>query len=112
MPSSLHPRSPLARLFAAPGRFDFFQAVRLLDRRRAEGKPGDDPVTTAAFAIAGFGTSGLRDRLGLPDDAAVFYAGFLSRQPRTATGLEQILGEYFGWPVAVEQLCGQWLYLD
>ena len=27
-----HPRSPLAGLFAAPGRFDFFQAVRLLDR--------------------------------------------------------------------------------
>src|SRR5215208_5799428 len=29
---ALHPRSPLGRLFAAPGRFDFFQAVRLLER--------------------------------------------------------------------------------
>ncbi len=225
MPPPLHPRSPLGRLFATPGKFDFFQAVRLLerlavtdwqaavggdtapeqeavhfrvlpalrfaegpvakaapatddsppeltvtfggltgpdgilpqhytalllarqrlkdttlrdwldlfhhrllsllmraweknrwaavvDRRRVEGKPGDDAITAAGFAIAGFGTPGLRDRIGLPDDAAVFYAGFLSRQPRPATGLEQILSEYFGWPVAVEQLCGQWLYLD
>ena len=225
MPPPLHPRSPLGRLFATPGKFDFFQAVRLLerlavtdwqsavggdtapereavhfrvlpalrfaegpvakaspatddnppeltvtfggltgpdgilpqhytalllarqrlkdttlrdwldlfhhrllsllmraweknrwaavvDRRRVEGKPGDDAITAAGFAIAGFGTPGLRDRIGLPDDAAVFYAGFLSRQPRPASGLEQILGEYFGWPVAVEQLCGQWLYLD
>lgn len=84
----------------------------VVDRRRAEKIPGDDATTGAAFAIAGFGTPGLRDRLGLPDDAPVFYAGFLSRRPRPATGLEQILGEYFGWPVAVEQLCGQWLYLD
>src|SRR5947208_3213021 len=27
-----HPRSPLAGLFATPGKFDFFQAVRLLER--------------------------------------------------------------------------------
>src|ERR1700722_9167154 len=232
--SSLHPRSPLARLLAAPGQFDFFQAARLLERlglssggvavggdtapeqeavhlrvppslRFAEGPvskvvPGsedeppqvwatfggltgpdgilpqhytalllarqrvkdntlrdwldlfhhrilslfmraweknrwpavvdrllaetsaqhrgparknwDDPCTTASFSLAGFGTPKLRGRLGVPDDAAVFYAGFLSRQPRTATGLEQMLQDYFDWPVAIEQLCGQWLYLD
>jgi type VI secretion system protein ImpH len=230
----LHPRSPLARLFATPGQFDFFQAVRLLERlasadggaalggdqspereavlcrippslRFAEGPvarvvpgteagppqlwatfagltgpdgilphhysalllarqrvkdttlrdwldlfhhrilslfmraweknrwaavvdrlqtetttPGSppsrvaptDPTTTATFALAGFGTPKLRGRFGVPDDVAVFYAGFFSRQPRTATGLEQILEDYFEWPVAIEQLCGQWLYLD
>lgn len=27
-----HPRSPVAALFVAPGKFDFFQAVRLLER--------------------------------------------------------------------------------
>ena len=48
----------------------------------------------------------------MPDDAAVYFAGLLARQPRTASGMEQVLGEFFGWPVAVEQLCGQWLYLD
>ncbi|MDB5306041.1 MAG: hypothetical protein JWO38_243 [Gemmataceae bacterium] len=83
-----------------------------VDRRRAEGKPGDDACTAAGFALAGFGTAGLRGRLSTPDDAVVFYAGLLSRRPRPASGLEQILAEYFGWPVAVEQYAGQWLYLD
>src|SRR5262249_18349589 len=35
MPPTPHPRSPLAGLFAAPGKFDFFQAVRLLERLAA-----------------------------------------------------------------------------
>src|SRR4051812_41396613 len=30
-----HPRSPAAKLFAEPGRFDVFQAVRLLERLAA-----------------------------------------------------------------------------
>jgi type VI secretion system protein ImpH len=72
----------------------------------------DDACTTASYSLSGFGTHKLRGRLGVPDEAAVFYAGFLSRQPRSASGLEQILGDYFSWPVAIQQLCGQWLYLD
>ena len=82
------------------------------DRQRAEKRDGDDACTAAGFAVAGFGTAGLRGRAGVPDDAVVYYAGLLGRRPRTATGLEQILSEYFGWPVTVEQLAGQWLYLD
>lgn len=84
----------------------------VVDRQRAEGDTHEDAATRAAFAIAGFGTGGLRERLTLPGDVPVFYAGLLSRQPRTATGLEQILADFFGWPVAVEQYAGQWLYLD
>ena len=84
----------------------------VVDRQRAEGAAREDAATRAGFAVAGFGTGGLRERLKLPADVPVFYAGLLSRQPRTATGLEQILGEFFGWPVKVEQYAGQWLYLD
>lgn len=87
------------------------QWAAVVDRQRAEGA-GEDAATGAAFAVAGFGTGGLRERLALPGDVPVFYAGLLSRQPRTATGLEQILADYFGWPVVVEQFAGQWLYLD
>jgi type VI secretion system protein ImpH len=83
-----------------------------VDRRRAEHVPTDDPCTAAAFALAGFGTGGLRGRLAVPDDAAVYYAGLLGRGAKPASGLEQILGDYFGWPVAVEEFAGQWLYLD
>jgi type VI secretion system protein ImpH len=54
----------------------------------------------------------LAGRSAVPDDTFLFYSGLLARQLRTATGLEQILAEYFGWPVRVEQLHGQWFYLD
>jgi type VI secretion system protein ImpH len=83
-----------------------------VDRGRAEGRREDDACSRAGFAVAGFGTGGLRGRLAVPDDTAVYYAGLLGRQPRTASGLEQVLTEFFGWPVAVQQLAGQWLYLD
>jgi type VI secretion system protein ImpH len=92
-----------------------------VDRMLAESPPGEgglgresshDPCTTAGYSLSGFGTGKLLGRLGVPDEAAVYYAGFLSRQPRTAGGLEQILQDYFDWPVVIEQLCGQWLYLD
>jgi type VI secretion system protein ImpH len=84
----------------------------VVDRQRAEGHSNEDAATQATFAVAGFGTGGLRERLTLPGDVPVFYAGLLSRQPHTATGLEQILADFFGWSVAVEQYAGQWLYLD
>ncbi len=84
----------------------------VVDRQRAEGATREDAATRAGFSVAGFGTGGLRERLKLPGDVPVFYAGLLSRQPSTATGLEQILGDFFGWPVRVEQFAGQWLYLD
>lgn len=88
------------------------QWAAVVDRQRAEGGTGEDAATRAGFAVAGFGTAGLRERLTLPGDVPVFYAGLLARQPRTATGLEQVLGDFFGWPVGVEQFAGQWLYLD
>jgi type VI secretion system protein ImpH len=83
-----------------------------VDRVRAEGRDDPDVCSVAGYAVAGFGTGGLRGRESYPDDAVVYYAGLLGRQPRTASGLEQVLSEYFGWPVAVEELAGQWLYLD
>ncbi|MBN9121566.1 MAG: type VI secretion system baseplate subunit TssG [Planctomycetes bacterium] len=156
-----HPRSPLASLFAAPGKFDFFQAVRLLERlavtdgraavggdtapereavhfrvlpalrfpagpvakaARQEGTPpeltvtfggltGPDGILPQHYTALLLARSRLKDNT-LRDWLDMFHHRLLSRQPRTATGLEQILGDFFGWPVSVEQYAGQWLYLD
>lgn len=83
-----------------------------VDRNRSEGRDDPDICSSAGFAVSGFGTDGLRGRSAVNDDAVVYYAGLLGRQPRTPSGLEHVLSEYFGWPVAVEELAGQWLYLD
>ena len=80
------------------------------ERSKRDG--GEDAATRGLYALAGFGTGGLRGRMAVADETLAFYAGPLAHHPRNAAGLEALLTEYFGVPAAVEQLHGQWLYLD
>lgn len=68
-----------------------------------------DPITEALFSLIGFGTSKLRDRLSSDDHTLVHFSGFLSRQVRSAVGLEATLSEVLGQPVGLEQFRGGWL---
>ncbi len=68
----------------------------------------DDRFTRYLLDFIGLGTEGLRNRLSTPDEALVFYAGLLGMQPRSATALRQILYDYFGVPVEIEQFVGTW----
>ncbi|MEI8395628.1 MAG: type VI secretion system baseplate subunit TssG [Rhodospirillaceae bacterium] len=69
----------------------------------------DDPITAALFALIGFGTPGLRGRLGLEDQTLLRYSGLLSHQPRSAVGLEAMLSDDLGQPVTLEQFRGAWI---
>lgn len=69
----------------------------------------DDPITAALFALIGFGTDGLRGRLGFDDQTLLRYAGPLSHRPRPAVGLEAMLADDLGLPVTVEQFRGAWI---
>ncbi|MBY0229073.1 MAG: type VI secretion system baseplate subunit TssG, partial [Gemmataceae bacterium] len=80
------------------------------ERAAAEG--GDDASAWALYCFAGMGTEGLRGRLAVPDSVSLFYAGHFSHAPRNASGLEAMLAEYFGLPLAVEQMVPRWLALD
>lgn len=89
-----------------------------------------DVTTTALLSFIGLGGRSLQGRLGGPqpgedrapasgavpagidDLALIYYAGWLSRRPRSAVGLRAILADYFGVPVAVAQFRGRWLYLE
>jgi type VI secretion system protein ImpH len=64
------------------------------------------------MALLGLGTTGLQDRLEVPDDALVFYSGLLSAHARSATGLRQLLADYFGVQVEIEQFVGAWYPVD
>jgi len=46
------------------------------------------------------------------DEALAFYTGLLGLQPRSADGLRNILEDYFGVPVVVEQFVGSWQSLS
>lgn len=71
-----------------------------------------DWMTRHLLDLIGLGGEAMRDRLPIPDDALLFYAGILALPTRPAAALEQLLGDYFGVPVAVEQFVGAWYALD
>jgi type VI secretion system protein ImpH len=75
-----------------------------------EGSAGedDDAITAALYALIGFGTSGLRDRLAVEDDTLVHYGGLFAQATRSATGLELLLSDYLHRPVEVIQFAGRW----
>lgn len=62
--------------------------------------------------LIGLGTAGLQDRLAVPDDAFLFFAGIFGQRPHSASALEMLLNDYFEVPVEVVQLVGGWFRLD
>lgn len=68
----------------------------------------DDLVTRSLYDLLGMGTAGLRGRMDVEDESAIYYAGLLTQTRRTAQGLQQLLADFFGVPVEVEQFTGTW----
>ncbi|MHB8501938.1 MAG: type VI secretion system baseplate subunit TssG [Candidatus Acidiferrales bacterium] len=62
--------------------------------------------------LIGLGTAGLQERLSVPDDAFLFFAGILGQRPHSAHALELLLNDYFEVPFQVIQLVGGWFRLD
>jgi type VI secretion system protein ImpH len=69
-------------------------------------------VAQCLYSLLGLGFPALRDRQWVPDRALLFYAGLLSQRPRSATGLERLLSDYFNTDVAVQQFIGAWRQLS
>ncbi|WP_263352384.1 type VI secretion system baseplate subunit TssG [Acidicapsa acidisoli] len=62
--------------------------------------------------LVGLGTTGLRDRQEIDDEALLHYVGLIAMQSRSATALEQVLADYFEVPVEIQQFTGAWYGLD
>ena len=66
--------------------------------------PGSrDKLSGYLLSLAGLGTTGLRGRIGLPEESLSFYSGLLSRQTPSAVSIESAVAYYSGTSVAVEQ---------
>ena len=68
----------------------------------------EDALTVHLRDLAGVGLEEARKHLPIPADALLLYTGLLGPQPRGAQALEQLLADYFGLPVEVEQFVGRW----
>jgi type VI secretion system protein ImpH len=71
-----------------------------------------DSVSPLVMSLLGLGTYGLTDRQLLPDRALMFYSGLLTQKPRSAQSLKQLLEDFFGVPVEVQQFVGRWIRLQ
>ena len=70
----------------------------------------------AVLSLAGVGQKGIRGRLGgdqgaVPDEALAYYAGALQQRTLSAKQLQQVLHDYLGVPVRIEQFVGRWYQL-
>jgi type VI secretion system protein ImpH len=71
-----------------------------------------DRLSARLLDLLGLGQAELRRRMGVRDEAFLFYCGLLGMRQRGAIALEQLLEDYFGVPVEVEQFVGGWYGLS
>lgn len=73
---------------------------------------GDDLFSQYLLCLVGMGLPSLKQRLRIPDQILVYYAGLLAQRPRAAVALEGILQDYFNVPVEIEQFTGAWFLMN
>lgn len=74
-------------------------------------RPEADRFSAYVGSLVGMGTPAVRRRDAAGDHVRLFFAGWLSRQVRSAEGLRSILSGHFRLPVQVVEHAGHWLKL-
>ena len=82
------------------------------ERSRSSTGAGYDPFSFSLFNLIGMGTDGLRGKLKAGDEPLLYYSGLIAQQPRSASALAAVLGDYFNVPVIIKQFVGAWLRVD
>ena len=73
---------------------------------------GRDLFSQYLLDLVGLGTTGLRDRQEIEDEALLHYVSLVAMQARSAEALQQLLTDYFEVPVEILQFTGAWYGLD
>lgn len=68
-------------------------------------------LTPYLFDLIGLGLPSLRNRLPVPDESLLLYAGLLAQRPHSAAALAGILRDYFRVAVEIQQFLGRWFDL-
>lgn len=67
-----------------------------------------DEHTHAILSLLGLGGRHMTNRQCFHDESLIYYSGLFNQQVKTASGLKQIISDYFGVPVVVHEFVGQW----
>lgn len=79
-----------------------------IDFERRE-RTGEDGFGSVLRSLAGIEGASLRNRMTVPDDTVLHYAGLFASGPRSADGLEALLRSELRHPVSVLQFVGRWV---
>lgn len=85
-----------------------YQLPANYERARRQNAREPDLFSHAIAAIAGLGTTEMRYRMAVPDEALMGMAGHLGRQQCSAAALKSMIQQYFELDVEIEQFRGQW----
>ncbi|HEU0119942.1 MAG TPA: type VI secretion system baseplate subunit TssG [Bryobacteraceae bacterium] len=90
----------------------FFQAWEKYRFPIAYERGDRDRFSHILLDLIGMGTAGLQRRMPIPDDSLIFYSGLLSSRHRPASGLANLIADYFDVPCDVQQFIGAWYPLS
>jgi type VI secretion system protein ImpH len=71
-------------------------------------RPQTDRFADYVGSFVGLATPAMHHRDAVPDQAKLYFSGRLAPGPRHPEGLQAMLEEFFGLPVAIQEFVGQW----
>lgn len=74
-------------------------------------RPSSDRFAFYLGALMGLGLRSSRGRDGVNDFAKLHYAPWFALASRSADGLADVLADYFGLPISIDEFVGEWLDL-
>ena len=87
----------------------FYRAWACNQQNVSHDRTEEDRFAIYIGSLFGIGEDSLRNRDAVPDVGKLHYSGRLVCQTRNAEGLREILQDYFGIAVCIEQFIGQWI---
>ncbi len=87
----------------------FYRAWALCQKSVDYDRPASSRFAGYIGSFFGFGERTLWNRDSVPDFSKIYYSGRLAFQTRSASGLRDILGDYFALPAEVVTFFGHWI---
>ncbi len=87
----------------------FYRAWACNQQNVSHDRTEEDRFAAYIGSLFGIGADSFRNRDAVPDVGKLHYSGRLACETKNAEGLREILQDYFGITVDIEQFVGQWI---
>jgi type VI secretion system protein ImpH len=89
----------------------FYRAWACNQQTVSYDRKDEDRFAVYIGSLFGIGEDSFQSRDALPDVVKLHYSGRLASPAKNAEGLKEIVEDYFGIPVDIQQFVGQWIDL-